>query len=138
MPQKPLSVPLFCQNLTTVILCYQAVQISFLTNCERSKILQQDLSSQLGNRNTSNSFFKNFTGYQSTQESITKSQPCATILSLKLTHSICLNFYCLLSIQTTSFYLRHKNLPHSSHKEKHFWRTSFFFHRPKTMEFIAI
>ena len=33
MPQKPLSVPLFCQNLTTVILCYQAVQINILTNC---------------------------------------------------------------------------------------------------------
>ena len=41
MPQKPVSVPLFCQNLTTVILCYQAVQINFLTNCSRSKILQQ-------------------------------------------------------------------------------------------------
>ena len=34
-------MPLFCQNLTTVILCYQAVQINFLTNCSRSKILQQ-------------------------------------------------------------------------------------------------
>ena len=88
----PSSVPLFCQNLTTVILCYQAVQINFLTNCKRSKILQQDLSSKLRSRNTSNPFFKNSTDYQSTQESSTKSQPCASILSLKLTHSICLNF----------------------------------------------
>ena len=85
MPQRPLSVLLFCQNLTTVILCYQAVQINFLTNCKRSKILQQDLSSKLGSRNTSNPFFKNSTGYQFTQESSTKSQPRATILSLKLT-----------------------------------------------------
>ena len=58
MPQKPLSVPLFCQNLTTVILCYQAVQINFLTNCKRSKILLQDLSSKLGSRNTSNPFLQ--------------------------------------------------------------------------------
>ena len=89
---KPSSMPLFCQNFTIVILCYQGVQIIFLTNCKRSKILQQDLSSKLGSKNTSNIFFKNSTGYQFTQESSTKSQPCATILSLKLTHSICLNF----------------------------------------------
>ena len=37
IPQKLLSVLLFCQNLTTVILCYQAVQINFLSNCKRSK-----------------------------------------------------------------------------------------------------
>ena len=74
MPQKPLSVPLFCQNLTTVILCYH-----FLANCKRSKILLQDFSSKLGSRNTSNPFVKNSTGYQSAQESNTKSQPCATI-----------------------------------------------------------
>ena len=107
MPQKALSVPLFCQNLTTVNLCYQAVQINFLTNCKRSKILQQDLSSKRRSKNTSNPFFKNSTGYQSTQESqpccnplwstelqaptnyltresSTKSQPCAIILCLKL------------------------------------------------------
>ena len=88
MPQKALSVPLFCQNLTTVNLCYQAVQINFLTNCKRSKILQQDLSSKRRSKNTSNPFFKNSTGYQSTQESSTKSQPCATILSLKFTQSV--------------------------------------------------
>ena len=94
MPQKPLSVPLFCQNLTTVFLCYQAVQINFLTKCKRSKILQQDLSSKLGGKNTSNLFFsKNSTGYQFTQESSTKSQPCATILSPKLTHSELLTVY---------------------------------------------
>ena len=104
MPQNPLSVPLFCQNLTTVILCHQAVQIDFLTNCKRSKILQQNLSSKLRSRNTSNPFFKNSTGYQSTQESSTKSQPCATILSLKLTHSICLNFW-LSTIHPDNFAL---------------------------------
>ena len=64
----------------------------FLTNCNRSKILQQDSSSKLTSKNLSNPFFENSTGYQSTQESTTKSQPCATVLSLKLTHSICLNF----------------------------------------------
>ena len=32
-------------------------------------------------------------------------------------------FDCLLSIQTTSFYPRHKNLLHSSHKNKNIWRT---------------
>ena len=62
-----------------------------LQNCKRSKIMQQDLSSKLGSKNASNPFFKNPTGHQSTQESSTKSQPCATILSLKLAHSICLN-----------------------------------------------
>ena len=41
MPQKPLSVPLFWQNFTTVILCYKTVQINSLTNYKRSKILQQ-------------------------------------------------------------------------------------------------
>ena len=59
---------------------------------QRSKILQQDSSSKLASKNTPNPFFKNSTGYQSTQESSTKSQPCATILSLKLTRSVCLNF----------------------------------------------
>ena len=48
------------------------------------------------------------------------------------------SFDCLLSIQTTSLCLRHENLPHSSHKNKNFWRTSFFFYRPETMELIAI
>ncbi|WP_419612425.1 hypothetical protein, partial [Thiolapillus sp.] len=67
-------------------------QINFLTHCKRSKILQQDLSSKLGGKNTSNPFFKNSTGYQLNQESSTKSQPCATIFALKLTHPICLNF----------------------------------------------
>ena len=41
MPQNPLSVPLFWQNFTTVILCYKTVQINSLTNYKRSKILQQ-------------------------------------------------------------------------------------------------
>ena len=50
--KKTLSVPLFCQNLTTVILCYQTVQIN-LTNCKRSRILQQDSSSKLASKNTS-------------------------------------------------------------------------------------
>ena len=47
-------------------------------------------------------------------------------------------FDCLLSIHTTSHYLRHENLLHSSHKNKDFWRMSIFFHRPKTMELIGI
>ena len=49
-------------------------------------------------------FFKNSTGHQSTQESGTKSHPCATILSLKLSHSICLNF-CLFTIHPDNFAL---------------------------------
>ena len=44
MLQKPSSVPLFCQNLTTVILFYQVLQNIFLTNSKRSKIRQPDLS----------------------------------------------------------------------------------------------
>ena len=42
MLQKPSSVPLFCQNLTTVILFYQVLQNILLTNSKRSKILQPD------------------------------------------------------------------------------------------------
>ena len=113
MPQKPLSVPLFSQNLTTVILCYQAVQINFLTNCSRSKILHQDLSSKLGSKTTSNPFFKNSTGYQFTQESST------TILSLKLTHSICVNFW-LFTIHPDNFALSQTQKPSAllSQKQK--------------------
>ena len=47
MLQKPSSVPLFCQNLTTVILFYQVLQNIFLTNSKRSKIWQPDLSSKI-------------------------------------------------------------------------------------------
>ena len=35
MLQKPSSVPLFCQNLTTVILFYQVLQNIFLTNSKK-------------------------------------------------------------------------------------------------------
>ena len=52
MLQKPSSVPLFCQNLTTVILFYQVLQNIFLTNSKRSKILQPDLSSKLASMKT--------------------------------------------------------------------------------------
>ena len=82
------SLPLFCQNWTSVILCYQVVLIIFLTNCKRSQSQQRDLSSKLASKNISNLFFRNFTGYRSSQESSTRFQPCAAILSLKLTHSI--------------------------------------------------
>ena len=91
MLQKPSSVPLFCQNLTTVILFGQVLQNIFLTNSERSKIRQPDLSSKLSSTNTSNPSFRNFTGYQQSQESSIKLQLCATILSLKVTQSIFLN-----------------------------------------------
>ena len=91
MLQKPSSVPLFCQNLTTVILFYQVFQNIFLTNSKRSKIRQPDLSSKLSSTNTSNPSFRNFTVYQQSQESSIKSQLCATILSLKVTQSIFLN-----------------------------------------------
>ena len=64
MLQKPSSVPLFCQNLTTVILFYQVLQNIFLTNSKRSKIRQPGLSSKLASTNTSNPSFRNFTGYQ--------------------------------------------------------------------------
>ena len=88
MLQKPSSVPLFCQNLITVILFYQVLQNIFLTN---SKILQPDLSSKLASMNTSNPSFRNFTGYQQSQESNMKAKICATILSLKVTQSMFLN-----------------------------------------------
>ena len=39
MLQKPSSVPLFCQNLTTVILFYQVLQNTFLTNSKRSRLV---------------------------------------------------------------------------------------------------
>ena len=89
--QKPSSVPLFCQNLTTVILFYQVLQNIFLTNSKRSKIWQPDLSSKLASTNTSNPSFRNFTGYQQSQESSIKSQLYAKILSMKVTQSIFLN-----------------------------------------------
>ena len=76
MLQKPSSVPLFCQNLTTVILFYQVLQNIFLTNSNRSKIRQPDLSSRLSSTNTSKPSFRNFTGYQYSQESSIKSQLC--------------------------------------------------------------
>ena len=63
MLQKPSSVPLFCQNLTTASLFYHVLQ-NILTNYERSKIRQPDLSSKLASTNTSNPSFRNFTGYQ--------------------------------------------------------------------------
>ena len=44
MLQKPSSVPLFCQNVTTVILFHLVLQNIFLTNSKRSKIRQPDLS----------------------------------------------------------------------------------------------
>ena len=91
MLQKPSSVHLFCQNLTTVILFYQVLQNIFLTNSRRSRILQPDLSSKLSSTNTSNPSLRNFTGYQQSQESSTKSHLCATILSLKVTQSSFLN-----------------------------------------------
>ena len=132
MPQKPLSVPLFCQNLTTVILCYQAVQINFLTNCKRSKILQKDLSSKLGSRNTSNPFFKNSTGYQSTEESSTNLNPVLQFFLWNLPTLSVWTFYCLLSIQTISLYLRNKKpfrIPLT--ETKTFGERAFSFTRPK-------
>ena len=84
MLRKTSSASLFCQNLTAVILFYQVLQ-NILTNSKRCKLLQPDLSLKLPSMNTSNPSFRNFTGYQWSQESSIKSQLCATILSLKLT-----------------------------------------------------
>ena len=42
MLQKPSSVPLFCQNLTPVILFYQVLQNIFLTNSKRSKFCKHE------------------------------------------------------------------------------------------------
>ena len=77
---------------TSSILFHQVLQNIFLTNSKRSKFLQPDLSSKLISMNTSNTSFRNFAGYQQSQESSIKSQLCATIFSLKVTQSIFLNY----------------------------------------------
>ena len=70
-------------------------------------------------QNTSNLFFKTSIGYQSTQKSSTKFQPCATILSLKLTHFICLNFW-LFTVHPGNFALSQTQKPSAflSQKQK--------------------
>ena len=90
--------PLLCAFVLSKLDCCnsllkfcEVLQNIFLTNSKRSKILQPDLSSKLASMNTSNLFFRNFTGYQLSQESSIKSQLCATILSLKVTQSIFLD-----------------------------------------------
>ena len=45
---------------------------------------------------------------------------------------------CLPSIQTTSLHFWHQNLPHTFHKNKDLWTTSFFFHGPDTVELVTV
>ena len=83
--------------------------------------------------------------YQPTQESSTKSQSCATILSLKLTHSIC-QFGWIVNSQETVYYpskqlrsiLDTKTFRISLTKTKTFGERTFPWHRPETVELIAI
>ena len=99
---QPLSAPLSCPSLITATLCYQVHQNSFLTNFKRSKTLQPDLFSKLASKNMSNPSFKNFTGYQSAQESSTKFKLCGLTPSLKLVLSISLNSWLLTTLPDNS------------------------------------
>ena len=41
-------------------------------------------------------------------------------------------------LQTTSLHFWHQNLPHTFHKNKDLWTTSFFFHGPDRVELVTV
>ena len=51
---------------------------------------------------------------------------------------VCISLSLGLSIETTSLHFWHQNLPHTFHKNKYLWTTSFFFHGPDTVELVTV
>ena len=110
---------------------------NFLTNCKRSKILQQDSSSKLASKNSSNPFFKNSTGcYSPLKKPVQISTLCYT--SFSETYPLYLSE--LLTVYYPSRQLRSisdmKTFCIPLTKQKRL-ENELFFHRPKTVELIA-
>ena len=127
MIQKPSSVPLFCQNLTTAILFCQVLQ-NILTNSQRSKILLPAIfleSSQAWTHQTPPS--ETFVATNSLKNPVYSHNSLLQFFHWKLPS---LSFWtpdCLPSIQTTLFHFWHNNLLHTFHKNKDLWTSFFFF-----------